>query len=32
MEVNYKKENKELEFILTEDVDQHTVEKMRRKK
>ena len=31
MEVNYKKENKELEFILTEDVDQHTVEKMRRK-
>ena len=31
MEVNYKKENKELEFIFTEDVDQHTVEKMRRK-
>ena len=30
MEVNYKKENKELEFILTEDVDQHTVEKMRK--
>ena len=31
MEVQYQKENKQLRIMITEDLDHHTVEKLRRK-